>query len=171
MELDAQTLVPLVLRWLHILAAITAVGGTIFMRTTLVPALETLPDMQRGMLHETIRSRWSRLVAASILFLLVSGFYNFFVITRRFQLPPVYQMLFGIKFLLALRIFGLASVISGRSETAKRMRTKARFWLSLNIAMAVALVCISGVMNTLRTSGEIRLKEKSPPAATESVDA
>jgi uncharacterized membrane protein len=58
----------IVLRWMHILAAITAVGGTIFMRMALVPSVAILPDAERKALHEQVRSRWIKFVmAASVL--------------------------------------------------------------------------------------------------------
>ena len=98
-------------RWIHILAAITAVGGTIFMRMALVPSVPVLSEEQRKLLHEQVRSRWVKFVMGAILFLLLSGFYNFF---RRINVgfdadyKRLYNMLFGIKFLLALVIFFVA---------------------------------------------------------------
>ena len=92
----------------------------------LLPAVAELPESQRPALHEAIRSRWSKWVMGAILFLLISGFYNFFTLTGRYQLPKAYHMLFGIKFLLALAIFTLASFLTGRTAVAQRMRQNAR---------------------------------------------
>jgi uncharacterized membrane protein len=136
----------LLFRWMHILPAIIAVGGSIFMRAALLPAVTGLSDSERPKFHEAVRSRWSKWVAGAILFLLVSGFYNFFYNTRTYKLPPVYQMLFGVKFLLALGVFALASILSGRSGLAQRLRQTPRPWLNLNVTMAVLVVLISGAM-------------------------
>ena len=46
--MDSLALLSLVFRWLHILAAITAVGGTIFARAVVFPTLDTLPGDQRS---------------------------------------------------------------------------------------------------------------------------
>jgi hypothetical protein len=143
------------LRLLHVLAVITAVGGMIFVRFALLPAMETLGLDQRRSLHEAIRVRWSRIIQLSILFLLVSGLVNFgmFVIAARdwpqewretYNGP--YQMLFGIKFLLALVVFALASILTGRSAGTQKIRDNLRFWLNVNLALALAIVLISGVM-------------------------
>ncbi|HEY4309944.1 MAG TPA: hypothetical protein VGN12_10870 [Pirellulales bacterium] len=148
-------------RWLHILPAIIAVGGTIFMRAALVPALGELPEAQRKTFHEAIRSRWSKWVMASITFLLISGFYNFFTLNAKYKFPPLYHPLFGIKVLLALAIFAIASILSGRSSTAQRVRQNPRPFLNLNIALAVLLVCISGVMRNITMNSPL----KAPPAA------
>jgi hypothetical protein len=145
----------LVLRLLHILAAITAVGGMIFIRFALLPALDTLGDEQRRAMHEQIRARWSRLIQLSILFLLASGLVNFgmFVVAAR-DWPEAwrtsfntgYQMLFGIKFILALVIFALASILTGKSAGTQKIRDNPRFWLNLNLTLALVVVIISGVL-------------------------
>jgi uncharacterized membrane protein len=145
----------LILRLLHILAAITAVGGMIFIRFALLPALDTLGDEQRRALHDRIRARWSRLIQVSILFLLASGLVNFgmFVIaardwpeTWRTSFNTGYQMLFGIKFILALVIFAVASILTGKSAGTQKIRDNPRFWLNLNLSLALAVVIISGVL-------------------------
>jgi uncharacterized membrane protein len=146
---DLDFLGAVVFRWLHILAAITAVGGAIFMRMALLPAAATLPEKERERLAEEVRSRWAKWVMAAILFLLISGFYNYFRYHQMYNLPGAYQMLFGIKFLLALAIFFLASVLSGRSEATEFFRSEPRQWLTLNVVLAVALVCISGLLKNM----------------------
>jgi hypothetical protein len=85
---------------------------------------------------------------AAILFLLASGLYNF-VQKNNQGLRPAYHMLFGIKFLLAFAIFFLASVLTGRSPAFAKMRANARFWLSLNMTLAIIVVCISGVLRAI----------------------
>ncbi len=138
-----------VFRWMHILAAITAVGGTIFMRLALLPASEGLTEDARRSLHDSVRARWVIPLNASILFLLVSGFYNFFMMVRDYTVPGSYHALFGIKFLLAMAIFFIASMLVGRSAASERFRQNRRRWLSLNVALAVVLVCISGVLRAM----------------------
>jgi hypothetical protein len=144
-----------VLRLLHILAAITTVGGSIFVRFALLPGMETLGAADKQRLHEAMRPRWARLIQISILFLLVSGLWNFILFVRaskgwgedwREAYYTLYQALFGIKFILALAIFALASILTGRSAGTQKIRDNARFWTNINLAMALAVVIISGVM-------------------------
>lgn len=142
-------------RWLHILAAITAVGGTIFMRMALVPSVAVLSPEQHTALHEQVRSRWIKFVMAAIAFLLVSGLYNFIVKVKSHTIAPdyngLYQMLFGVKFILALIIFFLASALTGRSPALAKIRQNAKLWLSVNMALAIIVVCISGVLRFIPT--------------------
>ena len=146
--------IALVSRWLHILAAITAVGGTIFIRMALVPSLGVLPDQAKKDLHEAVRGRWAKFVMAAIAFLLLSGLYNIGMIEYQKKVPTdlrmLYRVLFTIKFLLALTIFFVASALVGRSAAFEKIRKNARFWLSFNLVLAIILVCVSGFLRAIR---------------------
>jgi uncharacterized membrane protein len=144
--------VSILFRWMHILAAITAVGGTIFMRVALLPSVSVLSEEQRKALHQAVRSRWVKFVMGAILFLLVSGLYTFLVIKRgqiATEAKFLYNMLFGIKFLIALVIFFIASALAGRSAAFDGIRKNARFWLTLNMVLGITVVCMSGVLRAL----------------------
>ena len=70
----------LALRYLHILGAITLMGGTIFMRFALAPTVAGFDGGTKATLHEQVRSRWAKFVMLSALLLLtargtVEGFY------------------------------------------------------------------------------------------------
>lgn len=156
--LDFEFVLALVSRWLHILAAITAVGGTIFARAVVFPTLAPLPEEERARLHGALRERWATIVKLAIGFLLVSGLYNFLLTVTQYKLPSWYHMVFGIKFLLALAIFAIASLLIGKSPAAQAVRARAPLWLNVNIALAVAVVCLSGVLRTAE-------KTPKPPAA------
>lgn len=142
----------LLFRWLHILAAMTAVGGTIFARFVVLPAHAGLTPQARESLHAEMRRRWSKIVMASIGFLIISGFYNFFMIFQNYgvELKALkwYHPLFGVKFLLAMVVFAIASLLSGRTALADKIRRSARLWMSVNILLAVIIVCISGILRT-----------------------
>lgn len=142
-------LLEVLFRWMHILAAITAVGGTIFMRIALLPSQSVLSEESSEALREALRSHWAKVVHGCVLFLLVSGLFNIVTMFGKYDLKGLYHPLFGVKFLLAVAIFGIASILVGRSPLAVRMRKNARFWLSVNMALAITLVCISGVLKVL----------------------
>jgi uncharacterized membrane protein len=148
MEIDWLALV---LRWLHLVAAVAAIGGTIFMRVALVPAAAGLPVDVHKTLAEAIRRRWAKVVMASILFLIVSGLWNFLIINASFKaaglkIPPLYHPLFGVKFLLAIGIFYIASSLAGRSAATAKFRENAKTWLTVNMVLGILVICISGVL-------------------------
>jgi hypothetical protein len=164
--MDVSFLLGLVFRWLHLLAAITAVGGTIFARFVVTPALDELPPDRRGPLHAALRARWSKIVPVAIGFLLASGLYNILVTSIQYSVPRWYNPLFGVKFLLALVIFAVASLLIGKTPLADQMRRNARFWLNLNILLAVLVVCLSGILRTAEKTPRVSPGESVPaPAA------
>ncbi|HZZ70668.1 MAG TPA: hypothetical protein VFE24_00330 [Pirellulales bacterium] len=143
----------MVLRWLHIGAVIAAAGGAVFARFVLMPAVSSLAADQRQALHERIRSRWSKILSGAILILLVTGLINFFLTRQLFlddqqKLPPLYNILFGIKFILAFIVFFLASALAGRSAVFDKLRSRAKFWAGVNVLLLLVIVCISGVLRS-----------------------
>ena len=146
--MDTGLIIDVLLRWMHIFAAIAGVGGMIFQRVALVPAVAELPEDLRLRLHVAVRTRWARVVQGAILFLLVSGLVNFVGIVRNYELVGYYHALFGVKFLVAFGIFFIASMLTGRSETAQRFQKNARYWLTVNLLLAVIVVGISGILRT-----------------------
>lgn len=147
MDFDFVTFVS---RWLHITAAVTAGGGALFMKLALHPATEVLPAESRTILREAVRSRWSKVVMISIAVLLATGLFNFFTIMKSYELKGTpYHAIFGTKALLAIAIFGLASVLVGRSDLAKRLRENAGRWLTILVAMLVVLLALSSALKNL----------------------
>lgn len=167
----------LTLRWFHIVAAMMAVGGTMFMRFALVPSVSVLADEQRQALHQQIRSRWAKMVAASIAFLLISGLWNYVRFLGenktwgdewRASYNTIYQATFGVKFILAMVIFFLASALSGRTDATKRFRQNAKLWMTVNVVLALIVVALSGVLRGTH-AGPTGVELKEPVDAVEIV--
>ena len=112
------------LRWAHVLAAIVAMGGLVFARFALLPALSELDASTRDRVHERIRRHWLPWVIGAITLLLASGLANFLLFNARvkgeewaggqWMRETNYHALFGAKFLMALVAFYLASALVGR---------------------------------------------------------
>jgi uncharacterized membrane protein len=145
-------IVDLLLRWAHILGAAILVGGAIFWRCAVLPAGPELSDETRASVAAALRRRWSKLVMLSSGLLLLTGLINFMTIVARYEIPKdhfpgsLYHMLFGVKFLLALAVFALASMLAGRSSAADRIRRNEKFWLNCTVALAIAIVCLGGLL-------------------------
>jgi len=157
-----MSFLPLLSRWLHILAAMAVVGGPMFMCFALLPADPVLPGNQRQALHDRIRRRWSKVVMTAILFLLVTGIYNFILFFQATKTwgptwehgsanYSLYNILFGIKFVLALAVFFIASAVTGRGEIFTRFRQHDRFWITVNLLLGILIVCIAGYMRMMHT--------------------
>lgn len=141
----------LLMRWTHVLSAIAMMGGTLFIWMVLRGAVaETLDGEAREALVAAVRKRWKRAVMILTTLLLVSGFYNYLMVTR-FAHPdePRYHMMFGIKFLLSMAVFTLAMFMIGSTGLAKRLQKNESVSLAILLALAAAVVAVGGYMKVM----------------------
>lgn len=144
---DPLFFVNLGLRYLHILGAITLMGGTIFMRFGLLPTLLGMDPDKRAEVHQGVRSRWAMVVGIASGMLLISGIANLGLASKYVYAVPgslSYSMLGGIKLILALPIFVFAALLMGKTNLAKKVQANAAMVLNINLALAVILVLIGG---------------------------
>lgn len=145
--LSADYLLSLILRWMHIFATVTAVGGMIYLKFMLLPALDKLPEKERKELMVDVQSRWRKFVLGAITLLLLSGLINTLRIARGYEFPGgYYHALLGVKILLAIVVFGISSLLIGRSGLANRVKENAPFWLKVNLTLASVIICLAGVL-------------------------
>lgn len=151
----------LALRWAHVLAACVALGGLVFARFGLLPALGDLDEQTRDRIHDRIRRHWLPWVIGSITLLLASGLANFLLFNARvrdeawaegeWMRQTGYHSLFGAKFLIALVAFYLASALVGRGASTQWVRNDRAKWLTVTIGLSLAVVLLSGWMRQLHT--------------------
>ena len=141
-------LLPVLLRWGHVGAAIVVVGGAVFMRFALLPAAKQLPDDVHHDLRDRVMGNWRKFVGIGILLLLLTGIGNYYLAmqTDRVADSKLYNPLMGMKMLLAMAVFFLASALSGRSKALEGIRRNAALWLVINILLAAAIVAIAGYL-------------------------
>lgn len=155
-------------RALHIIAAVTLMGGAIFHRFALLPAAQTLSPEAHDQLRGQLRPLWAKLVMMSISMLLVSGLTAFVnnVVVYQFDktqtLGKLYHMLFGVKFMLALVVFFLASLLSGKSEAAEKVRANAKFWLNVNLTLATVIIVLGGMMRFADRAPKATITSQAP---------
>ncbi len=157
----------LALRYAHILGAIALMGSALFMRLALAPSVAEINDETRKQLHEKVRSRWAKFVHLSIMALLISGVANLGLASRyEFGEGPNYSMLAGIKFLLALPIFFIASMLAGRSASAAKFQAKQTMWLNVNLFLAIVMVLMGGFLRAIPR----QLKSEAKAAPVQTID-
>jgi hypothetical protein len=138
-----------VIRVIHIGAAIAAGGALIYQLLAVRPALAILPDASRFELRRAQAARWFPIVLVLIVALLASGLANYLI----FKIPlyrthpdkGLYHALFGLKFLAALGVFHVATVLSLPGARGDRWRDRAGLWLGLG-ATLLAVVVIAGAV-------------------------
>jgi hypothetical protein len=156
----------LLLRWAHVLAAIVAMGGLVFARFALLPALSQFDSDTRNRIHDAIRRRWLPWVIGAITVLLASGLANFLLFNTRVKTEDwsegmwmrqhSYHALFGAKFLLAMVAFYFASALVGRGAGTQWVRDDRAKWLSVTLGLTLAVVMLSGWMRQLHTGPNVR---------------
>ena len=143
-----------VLRWLHVVPAVVAGGGAFFAAIAVLPTLGEMPEETRKATREKIAARWRPVVHACIALLLGSGLVNFFMFqSAAHHGQALYQALFGIKFLLAMVVFFVASALTGRTPALQPIRDNARTWAKLNALLILLIILIAGVLRSIPPAG------------------
>ena len=128
----------------HVLTAITLIGGSVFMAFVLGPAANALGDEAHDKLREQVIPRWKKFVHGGIALFLISGLYNYMVMIPKHNGDGLYHGLVGTKMILALGIFFIGSALVGRSKSFEGMRAQRPKWLKILVLLAVIVVGISG---------------------------
>ncbi len=125
------------LRWLHIVSVVTLIGGFIFARFALAPALTTLPESERKALDARVVAGFRPLMYTAMIAVLGSGLYTYLT---KASYPPRYHMIIGIKLLFVLHIFAVAILYSlPGADPAKRSR-----WLTGMIVSGLIIIALAG---------------------------
>lgn len=153
--MSAEVFLAVVFRWAHILAAVIAIGGTIFMRIVLAPAVRaSLSDDQHAALRQALIPRWRKVVLTCIALLLASGLFNFFTLSMdKAKSTALYHPLFGVKILAAIGVFFIASALTSRSQAFESMRAQTPKWLAVAAVLGVLIILISGLLKNLPAGG------------------
>jgi uncharacterized membrane protein len=139
MDPAVRALLAVLMRWIHITSVVTLIGGFIFARYTLAPALAALPDPERRTLGNRVVAGFRPLLYTVLVTVLGSGLYNY--LTKP-SYPPHYHMWIGIKFLLVLHIFAVAILYANRdADEAKRNR-----WLAGIVGSGLIVIAISAYL-------------------------
>src|SRR5437868_10877664 len=115
-----------ILRWLHIIPAAIAIGGTIFMRFVLPAATGSLPDDQAREVFLRARRIFKIILHASILFLIISGVINSIRFYPQYvQHRPLAIALWHTHMFLAVIVFIISFWSLAGKEPPKSQKTAA----------------------------------------------
>ena len=145
--------IAIVVRWVHLLSVVVAVGGMIFMRFVLMPSAQAVltPEV-RTELHAKLVARWKRVVHVCIALLILTGSFNFYITIQDGVKPLPYHPIFGVKLILAFGVFFLAIALSGSSPGFAAIRENSKKWSLVLIALAVLAILLSGVLRVFHAA-------------------
>ena len=112
------------MRWTHISSVVVAIGGIIYARLVVTPAMEALAPERQSAMAQRLAERFRPWIYAAIAGLVISGLYNLLSHPGR---SPRYHIWFGIKMLLVLHVFAVAHLlvkpaVTGPQAAAHRAR-------------------------------------------------
>jgi hypothetical protein len=82
--------------------------------------------------------------------LIVTGLFNFWKTgLPKAEIDSGYHMWFGIKVLLAVAAFFLASVLVGRAPAFEGLRRNAGTWYRILLLVGIATIAVSGLLNRM----------------------
>jgi uncharacterized membrane protein len=108
----------LAMRWLHIVSMATLVGGMLFARFALVPALKAAPGASGAGVLNRAGEQFRPFVLAAIAALVISGVFNVLITPGH---RTVYHIVLGVKLLLAGHVFASVLLIV-RADNPRRVR-------------------------------------------------
>jgi len=115
------------------------IGGFIFARYALAPALASLSEAERSTMGKRVVAGFRPLLYTVLVTILGAGLYNY--LTKP-SYPPHYHMWIGIKFLFVLHIFAVAILYANRDvDEAKRNR-----WLAGMVVSGLIVIAISAYL-------------------------
>jgi uncharacterized membrane protein len=124
------------MRWIHIASVVTLVGGFIYARFVLAPALASVAPAEGDAVGDAAARGFRPLLYIVLVTVIGSGIYNY---ATKASYPPGYHMWIGIKLLLVLHIAAAAILYSVRpSNQAKRNRTALGIVISGLIVIAIS---------------------------------
>jgi uncharacterized membrane protein len=128
-------------QWVHIAAAVMAVGGYAFLLIALFPSLRILDLERRELLLRVVFERFRWVIWAVILVLFASGIYN----TRLAWEAPwgTYWNLLTIKIVLAFVFFAISVCLTLPIDLCRRFRARREFWFTVALGVASVILLIS----------------------------
>jgi uncharacterized membrane protein len=125
-----------IMRWLHITSAVVVVGGVLYARLVIAPALATLPAQDQETLGGAMAARYRSLLYLAMVFLAGTGLYN---VVMNLGRGPLYQSLLAIKLLLVLHVFAVGLLIV-KPKNPKRSRQMTGLLISGLVILAISAV-------------------------------
>jgi putative copper export protein len=129
-----------IMRWLHLTSMATLIGGFLYGRLVITPALGTLSAEASRALDEKAALSLRPLVLAATCGLIVSGIYNLLTTPGH---TARYHMLLGVKLLLALHVFAVGFLIS-QPKNPRRARM-----MTGTIISGLVIVAISAYLRRI----------------------
>lgn len=143
----SEHILPVVMRYVHVVSAVLAVGGLAFLITCFSPAIRLLEDSLRQSVYKLAHDRFLRVLWIAIGGLTISGVYNWYLNFEAYRkLGPIGNALIGTKVLLAVIMFTLVIARSAGLINPKNPKLLPM----INIHLAAIVILLASILRVLR---------------------
>lgn len=136
MDPGLEAVLAVFMRWLHIASVVALIGGFVYTRFGVWPALEALGPDQASVFVSQMISRARALLYTVLVTTLVSGVYNY--VTKP-SYPRNYHMVIGVKLLFVLHVFAVAILYTMPDASVPKRRR----WLTGLVISGLVIIAIS----------------------------
>jgi hypothetical protein len=136
---------PLV-RVLHIAAACTSLGGLVYARAVLWPALARLPVAQRNEFLAVVIRRFAWIKWIGVGVVAITGLMQWFVVWPHVATPRAYAASFVLKMCGAVGLGTITFLLALPAEGLRSMRRRRGLWAAVNIACGLAILVGAALM-------------------------
>jgi uncharacterized membrane protein len=137
-------MLPTLMQWIHLSAAVVDVGGMAFLTVILFPALRRAEPAQREAVVRSVLMRYRWATWTMIVLLISSGIYNMSLV---WEAPwGIYWKLLTLKIVLALGVFLIALCLTLPLNFLNWFRARRETWLAIALALGMAVILISAYL-------------------------
>ena len=132
-------------QWVHVTAAVIAVGGMGFILAILLPSARHLSSDQRELLLKQVLGRFRWVSWGAIVLLLVTGLYNMKEFYWDLRWGLAWTVL-TIKIVLALMVFAISLSLTLPFKFLNKFRARRARWMLAAFALGIVVIYISAYL-------------------------
>jgi len=142
--MDYNMILPIFMRYVHIVSVATVVGGLLFLPFCVLPAVKDLDQALREKVTQAVTRRFYRVLWVGVCGLIISGVYNWVQSAGLYkEMGPAGNALIGTKVLLALGVFVMVGLGSAGLVKPKACRM-------VNIHLVATIMLLAAILRHLR---------------------
>jgi hypothetical protein len=139
---------PLV-RVLHIAAACTSLGGLVYARAVLWPALARLPEPARADFLAAVIRRFAWIKWSGVAVVAVTGVVGWIHVWPRVAAPAAYAASFALKMGGAVGLGTITFLLALPADRLRPMQRRRALWSAINIACGLAILAGAALMRAV----------------------
>jgi uncharacterized membrane protein len=131
-------------QWIHVVAAVVALGGTGFLLFVLLPSAAVLSPEQSAALMKAVQGRFRWVSWSAVLLLIISGIYNVRLV---WEVPwGRYWEFLTLKIVLAFVVFALVFALTMPFGFLRRIHQRRPLWTLVAFVLGVIVILISAYL-------------------------